>query len=65
MSIEMMNGMQRGHRLSDIIADVQHHLSRTREAPESPLVQAALEKLYEARSKAKEQSKDQPNEAQE
>jgi len=54
----MMNAAQRGHRLSDIIADIQHHLSRTREAPETPLVQEALNKLYDARTKAKEQPKE-------
>lgn len=50
----MMNGKQRGHRLSDIIADLQHHVSRTKTAPETPIVKRALDALYEARQGARE-----------
>lgn len=55
----MMNGRQRGHRLSDIIADVQHHMSRTKNAPETSIIQRALDALYDARRKAHEDTSDE------
>lgn len=50
----MMNGKQRGLRLSDFISELQHYLSRTKTAVEAPEVQAAINKLHDARQKAHE-----------
>lgn len=48
----MMNGKQRARWLADLISETQKYLSRSKDAPEAPLVQRALNELYDARQSA-------------
>ena len=52
----MINARQREKVLAEIISDLQHHQSRTRAAPEAPLVEQAIARLREAQKRVREQS---------
>ena len=53
-----MNGKQRSHWLSDIIAETQRYISKAKRAPETPLVQKTLNLLDEARKMAADDDSD-------
>jgi hypothetical protein len=53
-----MNGKQRSHWLSDMIAETQRYLSKTKNSPEAPLVQKTLNLLDEARKMAADDDSD-------
>jgi hypothetical protein len=47
----MMNNKQRARWLSDLISETQRYLSKSKDKPEVPLVQKALNALDDARRK--------------
>jgi hypothetical protein len=49
-----LNSKHRTRWISDIIAEVQRCLSKSKDQPEAPLLQKALNTLDDARQKARE-----------